>query len=172
MEEYHIGTSKTMLARMSAKRGFPCRQLYRKVAGMIGNGKYTLISNAHTYFGHRKNTILFEKERWAYVYVDKVNAVLNSAKWIMAHRDEYDRMGMAEKTWTEVSFGYWNATTISGKIQLDIIDLIIYLQLRKRMAGMETSVTEMLGNAQAWMCHLDTKETKNINTISQLLVNL
>ena len=206
VEEYHIGTSKTMLARMPAKRGFPYKQLYREVAGMIGNGKYTFIRNTHTYFGHRKKITLFGMEMWAYVYVDKVNAVLNSAKWIMAHRDEYDRMGMAEKTWTEVSFGYfvlisnvektpqqtldeyfgrtsiesviktgkeyvnllplckWNATTISGKILLDIIDLIIYLQLRKRMAGTETSVTEMLGNAQSWMCHINKKGVINIET--------
>ena len=206
VEEYHIGTAKTMLARMPAKRGFPYKQLYREVAGMIGNGKYTFVRNAHTYFGHRKKTTLFGKEMWAYIYVDKVNAVLNSAKWIMAHKDEYDKMSMAEKTWTEVSFGYfvlisneektpqatlddyfgrtniesviktgkedtnllplckWNATTISGKILLDIIDLIIYLRLRKRMAGTETSVTEMLGNAQSWMCHLNKKEVINIET--------
>ena len=206
VEEYHIGTAKTVLARMPARRGFPYKQLYREVAGMIGNGKYTFIRNTHTYFGHRKKITLFGKEMWAYIYVDKVNAVLNSAKWIMAHRDEYDRMGMAEKTWTEVSFGYfvllsnaektpaetlddyfgrtsiesviktakeyvnllplckWNATTIGGKILLDIIDLIIYLQLRKRMAGTETSVTEMLGNAQSWMCHLNTKGVVNIET--------
>ena len=39
------------------------------------------------------------------------------------------------------------------KILLDIIDLIIYLQLRKKMAGTDTSITEMLGNAQSPMCH-------------------
>ena len=58
----------------------------------------------------------------------------------------------------------WNATTISGKILLDMIDLIIYLQLRKRMAGTETSVTDMLGNAQSWMCHINTKGIVNIET--------
>ena len=30
------------------------------------------------------------------------------------------------------------------------------------MAGTETSVTEMLGNAQSWMCHLNKKEVINI----------
>ena len=32
------------------------------------------------------------------------------------------------------------------------------------MAGTETSVTEMLGNAQSWMCHLNKKEVINIET--------
>ena len=126
----------------------------------------------------------------------------------MEHEEEYGKMTMAEKSWTEVSFGYfvllsnndkdltpeellddyfgrtgiesviktakeyvnllplckWNVTTISGKILLDIIDLIIYLQLREKMAGENRAVTEMFGNAQSLMCHCDTNGTIKIET--------
>lgn len=199
IEEYHIGAPKAMTARMPAKKGFPYKELYHEMKDKVGNGKYSFVRNSHKYFGHKKKLTLFGKQIWAYVYVDKLNAVLNSTKWMTAHPVEYEEMSMAEKTWTEVSFGYfvllsnqektpaamlddyfgrtdietviktgkeyvnllplckWNAVTIAGKILLDIIDLIVYLQLRKKMAGTDTAITEMLGNAQSLMCH----RTKN-----------
>ena len=47
---------------------------------------------------------------------------------------------------------------------LDIIDLIIYLQLRARMSGTNTSITELFGNAQALMCHCDANKTIKVDT--------
>ena len=58
----------------------------------------------------------------------------------------------------------WNATTISGKILLDVIDLIIYLQLREKLSGENGAVTEMFGNAQSLMCHCDANGTVKIET--------
>ena len=135
------------------------------------------VRNGHKYFGYRKRISLFDMETWAYVYVDKYNTVVNSTKWISELPEEYESMKMREKTWMEVSFGYfvllsnedmtpaglledyfgrtdiesviktgkeyvnllplckWNETTISEKMLLDIIDLNIYLMLRKKMSG-------------------------------------
>lgn len=214
IEEYHIGAQKAMTARMPAKKGFPYRELYHDVKDKIGNGKYSFVRNSHKYFGHKKKVSLFGKQVWAYVYVDKLNAVLNSTKWMTAHPQEYERMTMAEKTWTEVSFGYfglisnldktpagllddyfgrtdietviktgkeyvnllplckWNVTTIAGKILLDIIDLIIYLQLRKKMAGTDIAITEMLGNAQSLMCHRTKSGDISIETPNKQLKDI
>ena len=58
----------------------------------------------------------------------------------------------------------WNETTISGKILLDIIDLNIYLMLRKKMSGTKKAVTEMLGTAQSLMCHCDKNGIIKIET--------
>ena len=58
----------------------------------------------------------------------------------------------------------WNETTISGKILLDIIDLNIYLMLRKKMGGAKKSVTEMFGTAQSLMCHCDKNGIIKIET--------
>ena len=206
VRQYGIGTAKTMIARMPAKNGFPHKALYAAVKGMVGNGKYSFVRNSHKYFGHRKKITLFGTEIWAYIYVDKYNAVVNSTKWITEHPEEYEKLTMAEKTWMEVSFGYfvlisniemtpaqmldcyfgrteiesviktakeyvnllplckWNATTISGKITLDIIDLIVYLLLRKKAKGEKKSITELLGAAQSLMCTRDNKGVITIET--------
>ena len=211
VERYHIGAAEKMTARMPAKKGFPYKTLYHDVRQQIGNGKYTFVRNGHKYFGYRKKITLFEKQMWAYVYVDKLNAIVNSTKWITEHQEEFEKMSMAEKTWTEVSFGYfvllsnqektpaellddyfgraeieaviktgkeylnllplckWNTTTISGKILLDVIDLIIYLMLRKRLSGTSTAITDMLGNAQSLMCHSDANGNIKIETPNKQL---
>ena len=206
VQQYPIGAEKKMVARMPAKKGYPYKALYEEVKDKVGNGKYTFVRNSHMYFGYRKKVALFGTETWAYVYVDKFNAVVNSTKWISEHPDEYEKMKMKEKTWTEVSFGYfvllsneektpaallddyfgrtdiesviktgkeyvnllplckWNETTISGKILLDIIDLNIYLMLRKKMSGAKKALTEMLGAAQSLMCHCDKNGIIKIET--------
>ena len=58
----------------------------------------------------------------------------------------------------------WNFITICGKILLDIIALIIYLQLRARTSGTKTSITELFGSAQALMCHCDANKTIKVDT--------
>ena len=206
VQQYPAGAERKMIARMPAKKGYPYKSLYEQVRDKVGNGKYTFVRNGHKYFGYRKVLTLFDTKIWAYVYVDKYNAVVNSTKWISEHPEEYERMKMKEKTWMEVSFGYfvllsnedktpagllddyfgrtdiesviktgkeyvnllplckWNETTISGKILLDIIDLNIYLMLRKKMSGTKKAVTEMLGTAQSLMCHCDKNGIIKIET--------
>ena len=206
VQQYSIGAEKKMVARMPAKKGYPYKTLYEEVKDKVGNGKYTFVRNSHKYFGYRKKITLHDTDTWAYVYVDKHNAVVNSTKWITEHPDEYGKKNMKEKTWMEVSFGYfvllsnedktppellddyfgrtdietviktgkeyvnllplckWNETTISGKILLDIIDLNIYLMLRKKMSGAKKAVTEMLGAAQSLMCHCDKNGIIKIET--------
>ncbi len=206
VQQHPIGAERKMTARMPAKKGYPFRSLYEEVKGKVGSGRYTFVRDSHKYFGHKKKIQLFGTEIWAYIYVDKYNAVVNSTKWIAEHPEEYERKTPKEKTWMEVSFGYfvllsnqdktpaeqlddyfgrtdietviktgkeyvnllplrkWNETTISGKILLDIIDLNIYLMLRKKMSGTKKAVTEMLGTAQSLMCHCDKDGNIKIET--------
>ena len=206
VRQYPTGAKRKMIARMPAKKGYPYKALYEEVKDKVGNGKYTFVRNSHMYFGDRKKITLFDTETWAYIYVDRYNALVNSTKWITEHAEEFEKMKMKDKTWTEVSFGYfvllsnddktpagllddyfgrtdietviktgkeyvnllplckWNETTIRGKILLDIIDLNIYLMLRKKVSGAKKAVTEMLGTAQSLMCHCDKNGIIKIET--------
>ena len=66
----------------------------------------------------------------------------------------------------------WNFITICGKILLDIIALIIYLQLRARTSGTKTSITELFGSAQALMCHCDANKNIKVDTPSKQVKQL
>ena len=58
---------------------------------MLGNGKYSFLRDSHWHFGYKKKITLFEKEVWAYIYVYKFNATINSAKWVMEQSRNYPR---------------------------------------------------------------------------------
>ena len=122
LEEHHIGAMRNMTARMPAKKRFPYKELYRDMKDKIGNGKYSFVRNSHKCFGHKKKLTLFRKQIWAYVYVDRLYAVLNSTKWMTAHPEEYEKMSMAEKTWTEVSFGYFVLLSNQDKTSAALLD--------------------------------------------------
>ena len=96
VQQYPAGAERKMIAMMPAKKGYPYKSLYEQVRDKVGNGKYTFVRNGHKYFGYRKVLTLFDTKIWAYVYVDKYNAVVNSTKWISEHPEEYERMKMKE----------------------------------------------------------------------------
>lgn len=104
---FHIGTDKTVIGRMPARRGYPHRQLYIEVKDLLGKGKYAFVRKGHTYFGKRKRIDLFGQPIYAYVYVDKSNAVQRFADYLLKHQEEYDAMKLTEKDWMTVKFGYF-----------------------------------------------------------------
>lgn len=104
---FHIGTEKTIVSRMPARRGYPHRQLYIEVKDLLGKGKYAFVRQGHTYFGKRKQIDLFGQPVYAYIYVDKSTAVQRFADYLMKHQDEYDAMKLTEKDWMTVKFGYF-----------------------------------------------------------------
>lgn len=53
----------------------------------------------------------------------------------------------------------WTDTTVRGKILHDIIDTAIRLTLVKRLAGTNTTVTDLIGRTQSLMCHADQHGT-------------
>ncbi len=54
IQTFHIGTDKTMIGRMPARKGYPYKTLYWEVKDLIGKGKYEFIRKQHAYFGKRK----------------------------------------------------------------------------------------------------------------------
>ena len=61
----------------------------------------------------------------------------------MEHEEEYEKMNMAEKSWTEVSFGYFVPLSNKGMTLHELLD---DYSGRTEMAGENRAVTEMKKN--------------------------
>lgn len=107
VQTFHIGTEKTLICRMPARRGFPHKELYWAVKNLINKGKYSFVNSGHGYFGCRKEIKLFGQSMYAYVYVDKDNALKRSSDYIVEHEEEFDSLKQYEKDWIMVRFGYF-----------------------------------------------------------------
>lgn len=107
IEVFHIGTDKTIIGRMPARKGYPFKTLYWEVKGLIGRGKYDFIRKNHTYFGYRKEIGLFGHREYAYVYVDKYNALKRYSDYLIEHEEEYAVMKDKDKDWYTVKYGYF-----------------------------------------------------------------
>ena len=103
------GNGRTFAARMPAKRGYPFRELYSQNRKMFSNGKYSFEREGHMYFGIRREVEIFGHMEYAYVYLDKNNAVNLLAEWMKdeGHRKEYDGLTDREKTWYGFRFGFF-----------------------------------------------------------------
>lgn len=75
MDAFHIGTEKTIIARMPAKKGYPFKTLYHQDKSLFSHAKYDFIRNHHDYFGKKNEVEIFGKKEYAYVYVDRNNAL-------------------------------------------------------------------------------------------------
>jgi len=104
---FHIGSSKTIVGRMPARKGFPFKELYWEVKDMIGKGKYAFVRKGHTYFGYMKEITLFDQKEYAYVYVDKFNALKRVSDYLTEHEEEFAALKMKDKDWTMVRYGYF-----------------------------------------------------------------
>ena len=104
---FHIGTEKTIIGRMPARKGYPYKTLYWEVKDLIGKGKYEFVRKHHAYFGVRKKITIFEQEMFAYVYVDQYNALKRFSDFLAQHEDEYADMKTREKDWLTVKYGYF-----------------------------------------------------------------
>ncbi len=105
---------KTMVARMPAKNGYPFKELYHQTKFLIGNAEYEFIRKSHTYFGIRKQIVVFGKKEYAYVYIDKDNALVLGRQNRLKNEEIYDRLSTDEKNWYSVKFGYF--VIISNKL--------------------------------------------------------
>ena len=191
---FHNGTEKTFIGRMPARKGFPFKTLYHEFRGSLDKGKYRFVRGGHVYFGKRKEIELFGEKVYAYVYVDKHNALQRERNFMLEHPDEYASMKDKEKDWLSVRFGYfvllsnrnltpaellteyfgrtdiegviktgkeylgllplskWTVDTVRGKILSDIMNTIIFLQMRKALDNSGLSVSEITGRTQSLMC--------------------
>lgn len=104
---FHIGTAKTIIGRMPARKGFPYKTLYHECKALINRGKYEFLRNQHNYFGYRKEIEVFDQPEYAYVYVDRENALNGLRKYMQENEQEYEQMLDRDKDWYCVKFGYF-----------------------------------------------------------------
>ena len=104
---FHIGTEKTIIGRMPARKGYPYKTLYWEVKDLIGKGKYAFVRKHHAYFGVRKEIVLFDKSIYAYIYVDQYNALKRFSDYLVEHEDEFAAMKVKDKDWYTVKHGYF-----------------------------------------------------------------
>lgn len=107
LKAFHVGTEKTVIGRMPAKKGFPFKDLYWDVRNLLGKGKYSFVRNSHVYFGHRKKISIFGVEEYAYIYVDEPNAMKGLRDYILKNPDEYNALRDKDKDWMTVKFGFF-----------------------------------------------------------------
>ena len=103
----HIGSEKTMIGRMPARKGYPYKTLYWQVRSMIGKGKYQFVRKKHIYFGKRIEIEVFGEKEYAYVYVDQNNALQKLRDYRITHEEEYQAMKDRDQDWYTVKFGYF-----------------------------------------------------------------
>lgn len=104
---FHTGSDKKIIGRMPAKKGFPHKQLYWDCRALMSRGKYEFVLNDHTYFGYRKEVNVFGMQEYAYVYVDRENALHGFKQYIEANEDEFESLHDHDKDWFSVKFGYF-----------------------------------------------------------------
>ena len=104
---FHIGSEKTIIGRMPARKGYPYKTLYWEVKDLIGKGKYAFVRKHHTYFGFRKEIELFGQKEYAYIYVDQYNALKRFSDYLSEHEDEYAGLKVKDKDWMTVKYGYF-----------------------------------------------------------------
>ena len=107
IQAFHIGTEKSIIGRMPARKGYPYKTLYWEVKELIGKGKYAFVRKGHAYFGVRKETTLFDQPMYSYVYVDQYNALKRFSDYLMEHEDEYEELKVKDKDWMTVKNGYF-----------------------------------------------------------------
>ena len=107
IEAFHIGTNKTIIGRMPARKGYPYKTLYWETKDQIGRGKYEFVRKQHAYFGIRKEIELFGCKEYAYIYVDQYNALKRFSDYLSEHEDEFSALKMKDKDWQTVKFGYF-----------------------------------------------------------------
>lgn len=188
------GTEKSLIDRMPARKGFPFKTLYHEFRSSLDKGKYRFVRGGHVYFGKRKEIELFGEKIFAYVYVDKHNALQTERNYMLDRPEEYAALKDKEKDWMSIRFGYfvllsnkklepvdllteyfgrtdiegviktskeylgllplakWSADTVRGKILGDIMNTIIFLNMRKALDESGLSVNEVTGKTQSLMC--------------------
>ena len=107
VEAFHIGTEKTIIGRMPARKGYPYKTLYWEVKDLIGKGKYAFVRKHHAYFGVQKRISLFGRDMYAYVYVDQYNSLKRFSDYLMEHEEEYAGLKLRDKDWLTVKYGYF-----------------------------------------------------------------
>lgn len=107
LQAFNVKSAKKIIGRMPAKKGFPHKQLYWACKPLMNRGKYDFVQNEHTYFGYEKDISLFGVDEYAYVYVDKENALTGFRKYLDENEEEFRALKDKDKDWLQVKYGYF-----------------------------------------------------------------
>lgn len=122
VELCHIGTKKTMIGRMPAKKGYPYKDLYDKYQDHIRHLKYDFRREQHDYFGVREEITLFGFKTFAYVYVDRRNAAKVYGEFQDKHPEEYEALSDREREWYAIMGGYFVLLSNREETPREILD--------------------------------------------------
>jgi len=111
-----------VIARMPARKGYPHRALYNENRKMFDNGKYMFVRENHTYFGIMREIDLFEWKEYAYVYVDKDNALNGFKSYVTKNEEEFESLKDKDKTWKSVCSGYFVLISNQKKSPKDMLN--------------------------------------------------
>ena len=104
---FHIGTEKTIIGRIPARKGYSYKTLYWEGKELIGNGRYAFVRKHHVYFGIKKQIILFERPVFAYIYVDQYNALKRFIVYLVCHEEEYAALKVKDRDLYTVKYRYF-----------------------------------------------------------------
>ena len=166
---FHNGTEKTFIGRMPARKGFPFKTLYHEFRTSLDKGKYRFVRGGHVYFGKRKEIDLFGEKVYAYVYVDRHNALQRERNFMLDHPDEYAAMKDKEKDWLSVRFGYF--VLLSNK-NLTPAELLTDYFGRTDIEGVIKTSKEYLGLLPLSKWTVDTVRGKILSDIMNTIIFL
>lgn len=107
IKSFHIGSEAKLLAKMPARKGYPYRGLYNGLKDEIRHSEHDFVRNDNPYFGVRKEITLFGWQEYAYIYVDRFNALSKYRTFMIEHDDEFRKMSSHEKDWQSIQSGYF-----------------------------------------------------------------
>ena len=104
---FNQDSDKKLIGRMPAKKGFPHKQLYWDCKALMSRGKYEFVLNEHTYFGYQKDVSVFGFKEYAYVYIDRENALQGFKQYLEGNEDDFYSLKDKDKDWLSVKYGYF-----------------------------------------------------------------
>ena len=107
LQAIHIGSEKTFIGRMPNRKGYPYKTLYWEFKNEFSRGKYEFMRKKHSYFGKKKEVELFGVKEYAYVYIDRNDALSRYNTYMSENEEEYDQFKDKDKDWYMVKYGYF-----------------------------------------------------------------
>ena len=166
---FHNGTEKSLIGRMPARKGFPFKTLYHEFKPSLDKGKYRFVRGGHVYFGKRKEIEIFGEKIFAYVYVDKHNALQRERNYMLDYPEEYAALKDKEKDWMSVRFGYF---VLLSNRKLEPVDLLTEYFGRTDIEGVIKTSKEYLGLLPLSKWSVDTVRGKILSDIINTIVLL
>lgn len=105
--KFKIGSEKSFIARMPAKKGYPFKELYQETKDSLYKGKYQFKRGKYTYTGIQKQVDVFGTPMYEYVYLDHCNSTKGFNSYLNKHEEEFEEMNDDDKDFRMVKDGFF-----------------------------------------------------------------